>query len=534
MFWIIYLSLQLRVNRKGSLLSNSPRTSILKGVALTVAMRWTDRLIGLISTIVLARLLLPEDFGIIAMASLAIGLVDVFLNLGVHVAIIQNREATQAHYDTAWTLRLIQTAVATLALVFCSPLAADYFRDPRVEPVLQILSFMLLLAGLENIGLVAFQKNMQFGAETRFLLIRRLSGFFITLAGAALLRSYWALVIGTLASRAIGAALSYRMHPMRPKLSLAKFREIFGVSQWMLVRSVGMYLHDNLHRILVGRWFAAPVLGAYTLGWEISSMPSGELLAPLNRVLFPAFAEAKGEPERLKKMFLLAQGVQSLVAIPAAVGLALVAEEAVYLLLGEQWMAVVPFVQVLALGNIVYAMTSSGNYVLIVLGKIKLIALTTWIQVIMFAGVALTMLSGGEAIAVAWLRLGIVGAGLWLSFALLIRAFPVVGWGELFRSSLRPLLGVAAMGVLLTLVGPYLDLPIAWACVAKVLLGAVAYVGTVMLLWNSAGRPGGPETYLLDKCLSRWRQKAKVNAVGDLDEAKLSPGVPAQGKKPVN
>lgn len=476
-------------------------------------MRWTDRLIGLISTIVLARLLLPEDFGIIAMASLAIGLVDVFLNLGVHVAIIQNREATQDHYNTAWTLRLIQTAIATFALLICSSLAADYFRDPRVEPVLQVLSFMLLLAGMENIGLVAFQKNMQFGAETKFLLIRRLSGFFITLAGAVLLRSYWALVIGTLASRAIGVALSYRMHPMRPKLSLSKFREIFGVSQWMLVRSVGFYFHDNLHRILVGRWFSATTLGGYTLGCEISSMPSDELLAPLNRVLFPAFAEVKGDSERLKRMFLLAQGVQILVAFPAAVGLVLVAPEAVFLLLGEKWMAVVPFVEVLALANIVYAMTTSGNYVLIVLGKIKFIALTTWMQVGLFAGIALTVLLGREAIDVAWLRLGIAGGGLWLSFYILIRAFPVVGWGDLLHTCMRPLLGVAAMGAVLTAVGPYLNLPIALVCAVKVVLGAVVYVGGVMLLWQVVGRPPGPEAYLLDKFLGRLRRNAGKNGV---------------------
>lgn len=491
----------------GLSLSAFARTSILKGVALTVAIRWTDRLIGLVSTIVLARLLLPEDFGIIAMASLAIGLVDVFLNLGVHVAIIQNREATQAHYDTAWTLRLIQTAVATLALVLCSPLAAEYFRDPRVEPVLQILSFMLLLAGLENIGLVAFQKNMQFGAEARFLLIRRLSGFFITLAFAVLLRSYWALVIGTLASRSIGVMLSYRMHPMRPRLSLVKFREIFGVSQWMLVRSVGIYFDDNLHKILVGRWSSATIMGAYTLGSEVSAMPSGELLSPLNRVLFPAFAEVKGNPQKLKRLFLLAQGVQSLVAIPASVGLALVADEAVFLLLGTQWMAVVPFVQVLALSNIVHAMTSSGNYVLIVLNKIKLIALTTWIQVGLFAALALTALTGGEAITIAWLRLGIVGVGLWFSFFLLMRAFPVLRWRELLQSCQRPLLGVGAMGAVLTIVGPYLNLPVVWTCAVKVVLGAGVYVGVVLLLWRLAGRPDGPETYLLDKGLARLRRK---------------------------
>ena len=122
--------------------------SIFGATLLTVAMRWTDRAIGLVSTLILARLLVPEDFGIIAMASLAIAFADVVLAFSVHVALIQNQQATQAHYDTAWTLRLLQTSVSMLVLILIAPLAADYFEDARLQLVLQLLSLTLLLAGL--------------------------------------------------------------------------------------------------------------------------------------------------------------------------------------------------------------------------------------------------------------------------------------------------------------------------------------------------------------------------------------------------
>jgi lipopolysaccharide exporter len=478
--------------------------SIAHGTAVVVAMRWTDRLIGLVSTLILARLLTPEDFGIIAMASLAVALADVLLDFGVNVALIQNRDATQAHYDTAWTLRLLQTSAATMILVLSAPLAAAYFQDARVQTVLQVLPFSLMLAGFENIGIVTFQKHMRFGAEFRFLFLRRMAGFLTTILLAWLLRSYWALVIGTLVGRTVGVGLSYWLHPMRPRFSFEKFREIFSVSQWMLVRSIGIYLHQNLHKILVGRWTQATTMGAYSLADQISGMPSGELLAPLNRVLFPAFAAAKDDLPQLRRIFLLAQSVQTLVAIPAAAGLALIAYDIVLLLLGEKWLIAVPFIEILALVNIVQALTTSGGYVLIVLGKIRITAISIWINVLVFGGLAYTVIPGNEALEIAWLRLIIVTAGVWLSCWLLIKTIPGLRFRDFVRSSIRPLLGAAAMAAVLSDRFNYFELPLAALVALKIGLGAVTYVATVLSLWWLAGHPPGAEAYFLKKCRGAW------------------------------
>lgn len=474
--------------------------SVAKGAAVVVAMRWTDRLIGIISTLILARLLTPADFGVIAMASLAIALAEVLLDLGVNVALIQNSHATHAHYNTAWTLRLLQTSTVTLILVLSAPLAAAYFQDARVENVLQVLPFALMIAGFENIGIVAYQKHMQFGAEFRFLFLRRMAGFITTIVLAWLLQSYWAMVFGALAGRTVGVGLSYWLHPMRPRLSLEKFREIFSISQWMLLRSIGNYLHQNLHKILVGRWTQATTMGAYSLADDISAMPSGELLAPLNRVLFPAFAAAKKDLLELKRLFLLAQSVQTLVAIPAAAGLALVAHEVVLFLLGEKWMLAVPFIQILALVNIVQSLTTSGGYVLIVLGKIGISVIGIWIRVVVFCVLALTVISGNDALEVAWLRLFVVVIGVWLSFWLLVRTLPGLQFREIVRSSIRPLLGAAAMAAVLSPGTSDFDLPLGALVALKISLGAVTYVATVLGLWWMAGRPPGAEAYLLQKC----------------------------------
>lgn len=474
-------------------------TSVFQSAILTVSMRWTDRLIGFGSTLILARLLAPSDFGIIAMASLVVGMVDVLLALGVNVALIQNSNALPAHYSTAWTLRLMQSAVAALVVFIAAPRAAVYFSDPRIVPVLRVMAAGMLLVGLENIGIITFQKEMRFGLDFRFVFLRRIVGFLATILAAWILRSYWALVIGTLAGRSFGVLLSYQMHPMRPRFSLEKLKEIFSVSQWMLVNSIGNYLNSNLDKMLVGHRTSAAIMGGYTLSDEISSMPSTEVLAPLNRVLFPAFVEAAHDLTELKRLFLLAQGVQSLLGISAGVGLALVAHEAVLVLLGEKWLFVAPFIQILALANVVESITTSGGYVLITMGKLRNVAIISWFRVVFFAVAIFVVLPGADALQIAWLRMLTVLTGLFMSVWMLTRTLTNVSVLDIIRSVLRPLLATGAMAVAVISIGGLMHLvPIA-ALLAKITIGLLTFPAAIMLMWWIAGKPEGAESYLLEK-----------------------------------
>lgn len=482
------------------------RTTVAQGALFSIAARWIDRFIGLISTLILARLLLPEDFGIIAMASLVISLVDVFLDLGVNVALIQKQNPTQDHYDTAWTLRLAQTATAALVVFISAPLAAEYFRDPRVAPVLQVLAFSFILTGIENIGIVTFQKEMRFGLDFRFLFLKRLISFIATLTAAWLMRSYWALVVGTLTGRAGGVLLSYLLHSMRPKLSLAKAREIFGVSQWIVVRSIGAYMNLNLHRLVVGRREDAGIMGIYTLADEIALLPSVALLGPLNRVLLPAFVEVKEDLAELKRMFLLAQAVQMLVGIPAAVGLALVARDAVQLLVGDNWLAAVPFIQWLALASALVAIVTNGGYVLIALGELRTLALYSWSRVALFALIVFLVLPDAGATEVIWVRaaLAVLNA---IAFTWVLRRRLPVGWLEMLDGLYRPVAATAAMALCIVALDHATALPLAAALPAKIVMGALVYGVAVVSLWWLAGRPQGAEHYFLDKLgLHRWRR----------------------------
>lgn len=489
------------------------RTSILQSAALTVAMRWIDRLIGLVSTLILARLLVPEDFGIIAMASLVVGLFEVILDLGVNVALIQNSTPKQAHYDTAWTLRLLQTLVTAGAIALGASLAGEYFGDPRVVAVLQIMALGPVLTATENIGVVTFQKNMQFGLDFRFMFLKRFAGFIATMIAAVLLKSYWALVLGALTGKAVGVALSYWMHAMRPRLSLSCFKEIFSVSQWMLVRGIGAYFNGSLHRLLVGNRAEATTMGAYSLASEISSMPAGEVLSPINRVLFPAFVKAKHDLAELKRLYLLSLSVQTLLAIPASVGLALVAHEAVLVLLGEKWMLAVPFVQLLALSNVVQAISTSGGYVMITLGQIRKSALLVWVQVIIFATLAFVALPDGTAVQIAWLRLTTVFLGLTLSLALLMSTLRNVRLRDILAAVFRPILASVLMAAALLQFDDFLSISPLGLLLIKISTGAFIYVVSVVTIWCVVRQPIGAETYIIGKAKELRNRARRITAV---------------------
>jgi lipopolysaccharide exporter len=474
------------------------QSSIYHGALLAVAMRWSDRLLGFISTIVLARLLVPEDFGIVAMASLAIGLVEVSTSLGVNVALIQNENATRRHWNTAWTLRLIQTSVAGIAVALSAPLAAAYFSEPRVMLALPVMATGFFLTGLENIWVVEFQKKMQFRADFQFAFLKRITGFAITVACAWIFRSYWALIAGALAGRAIGVVLSYTMHPLRPRFSLATWREIFGISQWMVFSSIGAYLDGTAQSFIVGRREGAVTMGGYSLSRQISAMPTTEILMPLNRVLFPVFAQAKQNLVELKRLFLLAQRVQCLLAVPAGVGLAQVAPQAVPVLLGEQWLVAVPFVQVLAYASALLSVTTSSGYLLMTLGRVRNSAMIAWIRFTTFMLLVMLLFPDADALQIARIRLFCVFLGFLLVIWMTMRVLPNLKLTDLVRTVFRPVVAAVGMvAVLMTLDARLGIESAAVALIAKALVGAVTYASLVMAMWWCAGRPDGAETYLL-------------------------------------
>lgn len=484
--------------------------SIVSGALLYIVMRWFDRLAGVVSTIVLARLLTPGDFGIVAIATVVIGLASVLIDFGIQVAVVQLRELERDDLDTAWTLRLLQNAAIAAILVVSAGWVAERYHDARLHPVLVVLALGYLLDGLTGMGPVVFQKRQQYAREVAFFMVKRAGGLVVTIALALWLRNYWALVIGTVMSNAMGVVLSYAMYRVAPRLTLSRWRRFVGASAWLSLHSVAGYASLQLDKLVVGRRDGAAMLGAYTIADQVSAMPTSELLSPMNRALFPAMAAVQDDPPRLRQIFLSALGIQATLALPAAIGLALVARDVVAVMLGEKWGAAAPIMAVLSLGYGVNALTHSSIYLLNSLGRYRTLALLRSSVVLALAVLVFVAFPTSAAIEIAWFRAGIGGLTVGFVVWLTTRNLPGVRVADMAREIVRPTLATLAMAGGVAWVAAATAGLAPWARLAATIgTGAAVYAASLVVLWRLAGRPEGAERWAMDKLRAALRSAGR-------------------------
>lgn len=472
------------------------------GALWMVLFKMLERGLGLISTLILARLLVPGDFGIVAMAMSVIALLELFSAFGMDTVLIQQRDATPAHFNTAWTLNVLAGCAMGLMLALLSLPASHFYREPRLVAVAFALAAGAAVQGLENVGVVEFRRQLQFDREFRYLLAKKLIMFGITVPLAFWLRNYWALVIGTVAGRAGAVALSYLIQPLRPRFSLATAAEMMHFSKWLMMQNLLGFLKERSASFFIGRLAGPAALGAFSVSAEIASMPGTELVAPINRAILPAYVKLAHDPVALGREYLSVMAGIALLAVPAVAGIALTAPFIVLLVLGPKWAAAQPLLEVLAFFGITQVLQSNAYSAFIALGKPAVFAKINGFHVVtlLICLSALTPWLGAQGAAWAYVIAAIVA--LPVNFYFIIRFLNLRSM-DFVAGLWRPLVSAGVMFLGGKLWGPTLApgakssadalLPLL-SCIA---LGAVTYAAVDALLWLASGRPAGAETWLL-------------------------------------
>lgn len=478
------------------------RAQIAKGAAWMVLFKWIDRSIGLISTLILARLLVPADFGVVAMAMSVIAVIELATAFSFDAALIQKAQPAREHYDTAWTLNVMLAVAGAVVTIALAPLTALFYGEPRLTVVMYVLGAGWLAWGFENVGVVDFRRNLDFHREFRFLGFKRVIAFAVTVMAALMFRSYWALVVGMVTGRVAGVLLSYLMHPYRPRLSVAASRELLSFSGWMLATNVLGTAISRVSHFFIGRMLGAQALGAYTIGAEFALLAHTELAAPINRALFPGYSRLADRPDEFRRICIDATAAILLVVLPASVGIAAVAEPMVRVLLGDKWSAAVPVIEVLAISGAISAIVSNNAAAYLALGRPRLVTgiLLSRLLVLLpllfllanrgLSGVAIAeMLSSVASLAVSY---PVLFKQLRLSVAQYLRAL----WRPLAASILMGFAvraGIAWLGTDGSASGALLQL------IAGVLLGVIVYSLLVYALWLASGRPTCAELMLAQR-----------------------------------
>ena len=480
----------------------SVNSGMVRGAGWSLLLRAIDRGVGLVSTVVLARLLVPADFGVVALAASLIDLAGLLGAFGLELSLIQNPAADRRHFDTVWTCNALFGLGLAAVLVLLAPLAAHYCSEPRLAPVIIGLAGARAIAGFQNVGLVLFQRDLAFDRDFKFRLYKRLATTFVaTLPLAFVLRSQWALVGGAIAGSCIGLVLSYGMQPYRPRWSLVAWRELFAVSRWLQFAQLLRVVSERGSHFIIARFAGLSALGSFAMAKEIAQLPSGELTTAVHAGVFPGYAKIFQDRALLKQTYLRVTAILFLVTMPAGVALALLAQPVVAVTLGNHWLAVVPLLQILALNYVLSVFSRSTGYVYIALGDTRRNAS----QAALHAAVSLSIM------LLLVPALGVVGAALALLAGTLAVApvnFRMLGQAlgvtlpELLAIAWRPLLATMVMALILVWLGGQAASPqglganalhLAWAAA----VGLVAYVGALALLWRMASRPDGAESLVL-------------------------------------
>lgn len=464
------------------------------------ALKLSERSLGLLNTIVLARLLTPQDFGVVAMCMVVVAALELFTSFGFDVVLIQRQDANKEQYDTAFTLNAIFGLVIGGILIASGGLVAWFYSDPRLTPVMYVVGANFFIRSLENIAIVDFRKHFQFQREAALRLSVKLVGIAATIPAALILHSYWALVLGMTAMSIFNVVLSYAMRPYRPTLTLAATRSIMNFSGWLMFNNAVFFVRAQIHTIFIGRLLGPKALGTFNMAYEIAMMTSTELIAPINRAVYPGYAKLSSDKAAFRTTFLDVFSLIMLISLPAGFGTAAIADDLAPLLLGNAWLATIPLIKILAIFGVLNTLNSNMMFVIHAVGKPRLatriaiwdaalIAPMLYFSITRYGtmGAALSMVASYALVSTPlWWRT--IGRELELPMtALLSRVW-------------RPLLAGTSMYLAVTLLqaNALTDLWRPVAIAIAVLAGATVYAVVLGLLWWLSGLSRGGESIVVD------------------------------------
>ena len=378
-----------------------------KGAFLVVTGRWTIRGIGLVSVVILARVLSPADFGLMAMAVAVVALTEVLGGTGTIAAIVRHPNPIRKHYDSAWTIRLGIHLCIALVLFLAAPWGAAYFQEPTVEWMVRVLSIRPLIAGFSNIGVADFLRDLDFGKDLRLNVSARLVAFIVTLCAAVIFLDYRALVCGALASGAAYTGLSYLMSSYRPRLSLAAARELMGFSGWMVVTSIAQTVSSQVDRVVVGRIAAPAGAGIYATSQDIGRIFTVDFAGAIGRALMPSAAKVLDDPGRIRRVQVTSAGAFGIIGSSFGFGICATASDFVQVVLGSQWTEAVPFIEILALAAGAVAVGEFATPFLLATARVRALALWRTSQACVLVGALVVAAELGGPNEVALSRLAV-------------------------------------------------------------------------------------------------------------------------------
>ena len=455
------------------------------GLSWNLSSALTTEAIRFLRSIVLARLLAPEDFGLFAMALTVVGALNAVSSLGLSRTIVASkfdtRDELKAYLDTVWSVELLRSFVITLlAAGLAFPMARFYGQD-QLKVVILLLGSITLVNGSQNIGLVLLRKEMSFARLFWYELITNVAGIALTVAVAVVMRNVWALVIGLWITNALGTVLSYVFHSYRPRFAFEKhaLRRVLSVGKLTLLIAVALYVMNMADNIMIGRFLGSSALGNYSLAFNIASTPISVLVFSISSVLFPAYAEITSQrPKALELAFTKVFSIALFTLVAIAVSLFLLAGEVVQLLFGSRWTTAGGVLSILALVIPLRGFSQLVSTLFWGLNRPRDVAVSTTLEAVVFLAALYPLLITFGLPGAAWAGLIAYGFGCVTRIRTLSQIIPGIAT-KLFQIALS-IITAAAIGFLIA----WFSLRFVTAPLPRVVIGGLlsAVIPLVILL----------------------------------------------------
>jgi lipopolysaccharide exporter len=481
----------------------------VRGMAWSVFATGGGRVISLASVVVLARLLVPAEFGLVAFALVFIAYVEAIGDLGTGAALVRWPARWPQVAQVAFAINLAMGAVWFALTLVAAPSVAEFFGNPDGVPVLRALAWTFPLKALGNTHDALMQRELRFQARAvpELSLLTAKAAVAIPLAAAGL--GVWSLVWGQLIGQALWTALLWVMVPWRPVRAMPPLdivKSVFSYGRGIVAVNLLAVVVHHVDLVVVGRIFGVAVLGFYQMADKLPDVAVTLLSRATSKVLFPVFSRLHAGGDALRETYTVSLRYLSLLTTPAAVALVLLAEPIVLTVFGAQWLPSVPILRALAAYAGVRALSASAGDVLKAIGRPGLLAFLAAIRAVVLVPALLLASAQGPA-AVAFMLGAITALSTILTIAV-VCSLSDVSWGSVVEA-LRPSMGVAAvlsvaLGLVMHVTAPLSpSVQLALASVA----GLGAYLAAVRLLSPTIWRDARD---VIGERVARWRRPAGV------------------------
>jgi len=341
------------------------------GILWTGISRLSTQLFHFIIIVILARLLTPEDFGIVGLAAIFLGFITTINELGLSAAIVQRKEIDELHLSTSFWASVFAGITLFVIVILASPFVADFFQEDIVQPILIVSAIGLIIGSFIVVHQALLEKSLSFKkltiAEVCAAVVSGIVSVFLAISGYGV----WSLVFGGLFGSFISVIILWKIVAWRPSLrfSFARFKELFGFGSHVMGSRVLNYIDSNVDYLVVGKLLGISALGYYSFAYHLIMFPLNRISTMVTRVTFPAFSTIQDDNDTSRKGYLKVVQYISLITFPMLAGMFVVAPEFVVVVYGAKWAPMILPLQILCLAGAIHSVGHTVGTILLSKGR---------------------------------------------------------------------------------------------------------------------------------------------------------------------